>query len=61
MREKIVKAETCHRAELTDYISYYVADFGEKTLQDASKAEEEKPYNQRNLGALLLLELGKLL
>jgi hypothetical protein len=60
LSEKLVTANTCRRAELADYIVYFGADFGEKILQNASKAEEEKLYHQRNFGALVLLELGKL-
>ena len=54
------KTKTCRQSEGIDYVVYYGADFGEKFLESVSKAEAEKPYNQRDHVALFLLALGKL-
>ena len=53
-------SEKCHKAELTDYLIYAIAYIGEKSLENALKTEEDKPYNQRNNGAIILGELFRL-
>ena len=52
------EVNTCRRAELIDYVLYSGADFGTKILQNMAQAEQERSYNERNLGRQVLLELG---
>lgn len=53
-------SKKCRKAELPDYLTYIIAYVGEKSLENALKTEEEKPFNQRNNGGIILGELCRL-
>ena len=55
-----VNKNQCRIAKDSDWAVYILAHMGEQVLKNVSKAEEEKPYNQKDFRKLLGLEIGKL-
>jgi hypothetical protein len=50
----------CRKAETLDYVVVSLLHFGDKTLLNVLKTEEEKPYGQRNNKGIFLGELCRI-
>lgn len=53
-------SEKCHKAEPFDYVVTSLLYFGDKTLQNILKTEEEKPCDQRNSKGIIVGELSRI-